>query len=152
VATRLIVLAALVLASGLLAWVLHRRDGRARAVSGSPGFTAADLAVPLGPTATFVQFSSATCAPCRAVRRTLHDLTAPRPDLVHVEVDAQARPDLARRHRVLTTPTVLLLDGSGRVSHRFSGAPDRRGLLQALAELSSPASQAPPSRTEVTHG
>jgi glutaredoxin len=144
--------------SFLLAVVLRRRDGLARPVDGSARFAPEDLAVPLGRSATFVQFSTSTCTPCRAVRRLLSELTADRPDLVHVELDADHHTDLLRRHRVLTTPTVFVLDSSGRVRQRLCGTPDRRTLQEIAAYVSAlpsepcPASGEPtPSRSKVTH-
>ena len=58
-----------------LAFGLYRRatDGRARAVDPhrqGPRLDAARLGGDLGPTATFVQFSSPACAPCRSTQDT----------------------------------------------------------------------------------
>ena len=134
---RLIVLVVLVAAGLLLAAVLRRTQGRARTVTGSSGFTAAELGTVPGTTATFVQFSTATCAPCRAVRRTLGRLVGDRPDVVHVELDAERHLDLVRRHRVLTTPTVLVLDAHGQVRQRLVGPADARALGQALQAVTA---------------
>jgi thiol-disulfide isomerase/thioredoxin len=103
--------------------VLKRREGRLRTVSSGATLTAADVGSPLGPTATFVQFSTTTCTPCRAARRVLSSESAALAGVAHVEVDAEERLDLARRFHVLRTPTVLVLDGAGRVTARFSGVP-----------------------------
>lgn len=137
----------LLLASSLLALVLRRHDGRTRSVVRQLRFTPEDLRSSLGTTATFVQFSTSMCAPCGRVRRALRDLAGSRAGLAHVEVDAESRLDLVRRHRVLSTPTVFVLDGNGRVRQRLSGVPDRSQLHDALAALSST-----PTGTEVTNG
>ena len=110
----------LLLASGI-GLVLRRRAGRAREVPDGELLDAADLAVSLGRRATFVQFSSPTCHSCRSVRRVLSELVAAEPDLVHVEIDASERLDLARRLGILRTPTVLLLNPGGVVVRRISG-------------------------------
>ena len=153
---RLVVLAALVAASAVLAAVLTRREGRVRAVDGSTAFTSAQLRAPLGSSATFVQFSSTTCSPCRAVRRMLGQLAAGVPGVVHVELDADSCADLARRHHVLSTPTVLVLDASGRVRQRLSGVPERHRLLEVLADLAPatfpPAPRPAPDASEEIHG
>lgn len=133
--TRALALAALIAGSLLLATLLARRNGRARAVRSDDRLTADDLGSPLGTTATFVQFSSRTCAPCRTVRRTLADVTAARPDLVHVEVDAESRLDLVRRYQVLATPTVLVLDAAGIPRQRLRGTPHPVQLRLALATV-----------------
>jgi hypothetical protein len=51
----------------------------------------------------------------------LSDHVAANPDLVHVDIDATERLDLARRLGILRTPTVLLLDADGVVVRRISG-------------------------------
>jgi thiol-disulfide isomerase/thioredoxin len=113
-------LALVVLAVGV---VLKRRDGRVRPVADGGSLSAADLGQPLGTDVTYVQFSTTTCTPCRTVRRILGEHAAATPGVVHAEVDAEERLDLARRFGVLRTPTVLVLDGDGRVTARFTGVP-----------------------------
>jgi thiol-disulfide isomerase/thioredoxin len=113
-------IAVLLLASGV-GLLLRRRAGRARTVTSGIRLDSADLAVPLGERATFVQFSSPACSPCRSVRRVLSDHVAANPDLVHVDIDATERLDLARQLGILRTPTVLLLDADGVVVRRISG-------------------------------
>jgi thiol-disulfide isomerase/thioredoxin len=113
-------IAVLLLASGV-GLLLRRRAGRARTVTSGIRLESADLAVPLGERATFVQFSSPACSPCRSVRRVLSDHVAANPDLVHVDIDATERLDLARQLGILRTPTVLLLDADGVVVRRISG-------------------------------
>jgi len=135
VTTRAIALVLLVTASLLVAVVLRRRDGRSRVVTDASTLSGEDLGAPLGAAATFVQFSGATCAPCRPVRRTLAELAATRPDVVHIDLDAEERLDLVRRHRVLATPTVLLLDATGQVRRRLTGAVDRARVLEELAAV-----------------
>jgi thiol-disulfide isomerase/thioredoxin len=138
VIARLLALTLLLMAGGVLA-LLVRRPGRSRAVTGSARLTPADLGAPLGTSATYVQFSTSACTPCRTVRRALGELAATRPDIVHVELDAEQHLDLVRRHRVLTTPTVLLLDAQGLVRRRLTGATDRATLVRALTGVTSPA-------------
>ena len=93
---------------------------------------AADLGVPLGERATLVQFSSAFCAPCRATKVVLDEVTGMVEGVAHVEIDAEAHLDLVRRMDVRRTPTVLVLesDGLGRV--RAAGAPRKADVIAAL--------------------
>jgi thiol-disulfide isomerase/thioredoxin len=107
-------------------------DAPARAVSvldGTPWSGA------LGERATFVQFSSAFCAPCRATRRVLEDVVAGTPGVSHVEIDAEHHLELVRRLGVLRTPTTLVLDGAGAEVTRASGAPTKAQVQAALAAL-----------------
>lgn len=127
-------LAALVLACAVGLWV-QRRNGRSRAVVAGDVLAAADLGAPLGERATFLQFSSEVCAPCRATRRVLDALVPGLDGVAHVEVDAAERLDLARRLSVVRTPTVLVLDPAGRVVTRTSGAMTPAQARAAVAPL-----------------
>jgi thiol-disulfide isomerase/thioredoxin len=100
----------------------------------------ADLGGPLGERATLVQFSSAFCAPCRATRRVLADVSGMVEGVRHVEIDAEAHLGLVRRLRIERTPTVLVLDAGGAVVRRAAGAPRRADVIAALgAAVPAPA-------------
>lgn len=118
---RAVLLLAVLVLGTAIGLVLRRRAGRARDVIDGEVLGAADLVAPLGERATFVQFSSPACSPCRSVRRVLTGLVATDPELAHVEIDATERLDLAHRLGILRTPTVLLLDPRGVVVRRLSG-------------------------------
>ncbi len=127
-----VVVAAVVLS---VAFGVYRRvtDGRVRAADDRSGrLSAADLGVGLGADATFVQFSSAVCAPCRTTHRVLSEITAEDAGIVHVDVDAESRLDLVERYGITRTPTVLLLDRTGAVRHRIVGAARAPEVLEAL--------------------
>lgn len=89
----------------------------------------------LGDRATLVQFSSAFCAPCRATRRILEEVTGLVPGVRHVEIDAEHHLDVVRRVGILRTPTTLVLDAAGHEVTRAAGAPTKAQVLAALAEL-----------------
>ena len=129
---RWIALALLVAVSGVLAAVLRRREGRVRAVRGPARIGADELGGPLGAVATFVQFSSAVCAPCRVTHRVLSQITAADEGVVHVDLDAETRLDLVEQFGITRTPTVLLLDRAGVVRHRIVGAARAPQVLEAL--------------------
>ncbi|WP_295013963.1 thioredoxin family protein [uncultured Microbacterium sp.] len=112
--------------------VWRRRDGRRVAVHADRHVDPADLAHPLGSSATLVQFSTEFCARCPQVRRMLGEVAAERRGVVHVDVDLTSRADLAARYRVLSTPTTLLVDDEGRIRSRFTGVPTRAAVLSAL--------------------
>jgi thiol-disulfide isomerase/thioredoxin len=141
---RAVLLLAILVLAGAFELIRRRRSGRAREVDGGDVLTAQDLASDdgLGERATFVQFSSPACSPCRAVRRVLTGVVADDSGLAHLEIDATEHLDLTRRLNILRTPTVLLLDPRGRVVRRISGVPtaeQARAAVQSLAtSLSSP--------------
>lgn len=120
--TRLWLVLAVLLVAGLAGWWLRRRDGRDRYVASGDVLTAAELGASLGPAATLLQISSAFCAPCRQTRTVLGRLASATSGVAHVELDAADRLDLVRRLDVRRTPTVLVLDGEGRIARRASGA------------------------------
>jgi thiol-disulfide isomerase/thioredoxin len=123
-----------VVLSVLKAWI----DGRFRTRGGKSEddverVTSAELGAELGERATLLQFSSAFCAPCRATRRTLAEVEGMVDGVRHVELDAEANLELVRRLDILRTPTTLVLDNTGAVVKRASGAPRKPDVIAALA-------------------
>ncbi len=55
-----------------------------------------------------------------------------------VEVDAAARPDLVRRVRINSTPTVLVLDPDGAIVKRAAGLPRKADVIAALGSVIEP--------------
>lgn len=127
----LIAVAALV-AVAVVAGVIWRvRDGRRRAGAGAVDLS--DLGV--AGRVSLLQFSTETCTRCPQVRRMLQSVAAAHEGVDHVEVDLTHRPDLARRHRVLSTPTTFLIGADDTLIARFNGAPRRADIESALAGL-----------------
>jgi thiol-disulfide isomerase/thioredoxin len=125
----LLVLVALTTGAGLI-W--RSRNGRVRELPDGAMLTPSDLGIALGERATLVHFSTAFCQPCRAARVTLGEVSAMLDGVSHVEIDAESHLDLVRRLDIMRTPTVFILDGSGRVVQRASGAPRKADVLAAL--------------------
>lgn len=94
-----------------------------------------ELGTALGERATLVQFSSAFCAPCRATRVVLEEVSGMVEGVVHVEVDAESHLELVRRLDVRRTPTVLVLDADGLVRVRAAGAPRKADVIAALGTV-----------------
>ena len=94
------------------------------------------LGSPLGSRATFVQFSSAFCTPCRATRLLLESVVLNMPDVRHLDIDAEAHLDLVRKLNIHSTPTTLILDSRGVEVGRAIGAPSREQVLKSLAAIS----------------
>jgi thiol-disulfide isomerase/thioredoxin len=89
----------------------------------------------LGARATFVQFSSAFCTPCRATRVLLTDITSDLSDVKHIEIDAEKNLELVRKLDIRSTPTTLVLDKNGLEIGRAIGAPKRAEILETLANI-----------------
>jgi thiol-disulfide isomerase/thioredoxin len=163
----LIALAAALAAATVIGVALRRRAGRFRAGSGRVGargagarraalssgsasaeagaLTEADLGGELGERATLVQFSTAFCAPCRPTRQLLAQVAGMVDGVRHIEIDAASRLDLARRLRISSTPTVLVLGPDGGIVRRAVGLPRKADVLAALGSAIQPeASGLPP--------
>jgi thiol-disulfide isomerase/thioredoxin len=89
----------------------------------------------LGERATLLQFSSAFCAPCRATRRVLGEVSGMVAGVAHVEIDAEHHLEATRALGILRTPTTVVLDASGAEVSRATGAPTRDQVLAALARV-----------------
>jgi thiol-disulfide isomerase/thioredoxin len=128
--------------------ITETADARATAGAGrdrvDPALLAA-LGVEPDAAATLLQFSSAFCAPCRAVRRISTEVAAMLPGVRHVEVDADSHLDAVRALNVWRTPTLFVLDVGGRITKRATGVPSKPQLIAALGEL-LPARQSAPER------
>ncbi|CNE27117.1 Probable thioredoxin ThiX [Mycobacterium tuberculosis] len=134
-----LVAAAVLIAATAFALVRRRRDGVLRARRGEDEVAETvrpdDMGAELGEKATLLQFSSAFCAPCRATRRVLGEVSGMVDGVAHVELDAEANLDLVRRLNIVRTPTVLVLDGAGRVVRRAAGAPRKPDVIAVLGEV-----------------
>ncbi|MBV1850316.1 thioredoxin family protein [Catellatospora sp. NEAU-YM18] len=95
-----------------------------------------ELGVPTG-TVTLLQFSSAFCAPCRATRVICAHVAETVPGVAHVEIDAESRLEAVRALDIWRTPTVLVIDATGRIAGRAQGTPTRAQVLAAVAPLLS---------------
>jgi thiol-disulfide isomerase/thioredoxin len=108
-------------------------DASAAGVRIDPALLAA-LGVQPAPT-TLLQFSSAFCAPCRALRRVSSEVAALLPGVQHVEVDAESHLDAVRALDIWRTPTLLVLDADGRVVKRATGVPGKPQLIAVLGDV-----------------
>jgi thiol-disulfide isomerase/thioredoxin len=111
-----------------VAWWLRTRNGAVRGPGVGSGTAAVAVLRGLGvrpedANLTVVQFSTSTCAPCRATRDRLERMQADRPNLAVVHVDAEQHLDAVRDLDVRRTPTLFYLDATGDLVGRSSGAP-----------------------------
>ncbi len=142
----LIALVVVLAVASVVGFALRQRQGRFRTVTtavaspagavqaASPGgaLSAEDIGAPLGAQVTLVQFSSPVCAYCGPTRELLAEVAGERDGVAFVEIDAAAQMDLTRRLRVLSTPTVLVLDALGGITSRASGPLRKAELLTAV--------------------
>ncbi len=145
----LIALIAALAVATVIGLALHRRAGRFRIFGPRPAaagngrtesdvLTEADLGGRLGERATLVQFSTAFCAPCRPTRQMLARVADTVEGVTHIEIDAAARLDLARRLHVMSTPTVLVLGPGGAIVSRATGQPRQADVIATLPAAIAP--------------
>ncbi|MGO2751164.1 MAG: thioredoxin family protein [Pseudoclavibacter sp.] len=135
-----LVIGALVAVATVIGVVVQRANGRLKRAPETAAGTSdlgllAEGAQP-GGQATLVLFSTEFCAKCPATKRMLDQLAAQTPGVVVAEVDLTDRQDLARSYDIRQTPTVLVLDESGRRVARIGGPPRRAELEAQLLHLS----------------
>lgn len=110
--------------AGAFGAIWRVRNGRARSVADGTRVDLVDFGISkLGHRITFLQLSSETCSACRQTARVLKELEQASGDTAHIEFDITNRLDLAKKYRVLQTPTTLVLDATGRVLSRIAGTP-----------------------------
>lgn len=123
-------------ALGLLLRALPSRRRTVRLPSGDAAGAAREIGVDLdGGRCTFVQFSTVHCARCPGVRRALRPVAAGH-GITWRDVDLTDSPEIAARWKVLTTPTLVLLDPAGSPLARWTGAVTAAAVRQELTSLS----------------
>ena len=123
-------LAASVLLGVYGAWLLWRRPPRRLARADLAGLGIREPAI--------VQFTTASCAPCRAAAPHL-EAAAGRAGVPYRQIDVGERPDVAGRLGIRTVPTVALTGTGGRVVRVWVGVPDRAELVDAAQADRAPA-------------
>ena len=114
-----------------------RTDGAIRTPQTGSFVTREELGHDMGSAATFIQFSSPYCQPCKVTARIIEELTAGKPEVAHVDLQVADHLDLVNQFKVLRTPTTVLVDSRGHVVYRAEGLPTREDLESALSNILS---------------
>jgi thiol-disulfide isomerase/thioredoxin len=127
VTTRVLLAAAIfaIVALSLVAW---RRPPRRLGMSSLASIGIRDPAV--------VQFTTATCAPCKVAAPHLRS-AADRAAIPYHQVDVGERPDVARAYGIRRVPTIAVTGPGGKVLGVWTGLSDEIGET-ALAASSIP--------------
>jgi hypothetical protein len=100
-----------------------------------------------GSSVRILAFSSDDCVQCHRMQApALHRVLEARPAIVVDEIDAPTSPELTRRYSVLTVPSTVVLDASGRaraVNYGFANA--QRLIAQVDEALAGTSEAAPPA-------
>lgn len=124
------------IAAGWLVFRLANRAILARAGKAAPANGETPLFQP-GRVAV-LYFTTPDCVTCKAFQRPqLRKLEGMLGDQVQVvEVDAQARPELAGRWGVMSVPTTFIVDTSGKPRHVNHGAVPAEKLAEQISHFS----------------
>ncbi|MFM6971484.1 MAG: TlpA family protein disulfide reductase [Rhodoluna sp.] len=139
----------LLLVAGLIAFAVAAgvlwsvRTGRAKAIGSGEVVDLLELAAikngqpvtKFGKRVTFLQFSSEFCTSCRQTARAFAELEEQTPDMLHIEIDITDRIDLAKKYKILQTPTTFVLDPKGRVTSRIGGAAKTQTIQDELGNF-----------------
>lgn len=121
--------------STVIGLVIHFRSGHIRKSVRVVQISETELGKPLAQKATFIQFSSAFCQPCRATKVLLSSLTQSATGVGHIEIDAESHLDLVRKFHITRTPTTLVVDAKGRIIGRAVGVPKKQEVLATISAL-----------------
>ena len=96
---------------------------------------------PTGGKVRVLAFSSADCTQCHTLQQpALRRLQALRGNEIDVvEIDAPASPDLARRYRILTVPSTVVLNAAGEAHAINYGFANLNKLQQQIDAVLAPA-------------
>lgn len=90
-----------------------------------------DNEVMLSEQKVLLDFWAPWCGPCRMVGPILDEIARERPDIKVCKVNVDEEMELARRFRVMSIPTMLVIQG-GEVEHKMIGARAKKQILDAL--------------------
>jgi len=139
--TAFAIITGIVLGSAIIGFACLRSGFRVRTLrsSNAQRITVDDLGLPdgaqFGERATLVQFSTQFCAKCPATSRLLQSETAELDGVEHLEIDLTDAIEVAKRFSVLQTPTVLVIDETGQLCARITGAPTAGAIRDELAKV-----------------
>ena len=63
-----------------------------------------------------VDFFATWCGPCRMIAPILEDISESRDDVTIIKVDVDELPDIARRFKILSIPTLILFENGKDVA------------------------------------
>lgn len=126
---------AVVLLSSLVGFMRIRTDGTVRSHKAGSYVTSDELGHEMGSSATFVQFSSPFCQPCKATHDMIGNLISDKPEVAHVDLQVADHLNLVNQLNIMRTPTTVLLDGRGHIEYRVEGAPRPAELTDALQKV-----------------
>jgi thioredoxin 1 len=81
-----------------------------------------------------VQFTTETCAPCKAAAPRLQD-AADRARVPFEQIDVGRRPEVARTYGIRTVPTIAVTGRNGRVTEVWTALPANGEVARAIRRV-----------------
>ncbi len=78
-----------------------------------------------------LDFWAPWCGPCRMVVPIIEEIAAERSDILVGKVNVDEEPDLARKYRVMSIPTLVVIR-NGQTVQRSVGAKSKEEILEML--------------------
>ena len=78
-----------------------------------------------------VDFWAPWCGPCQMVLPIVEEIAAERPDIKVCKINVDENPELAKRFRVMSIPTLVVLE-KGEILERSVGAKPKESILDML--------------------
>ena len=78
-----------------------------------------------------VDFWAPWCGPCQMVLPIVEEIAAERPDIKVCKINVDENPELAKRFRVMSIPTLVVLE-KGEILERSVGAKPKEAILDML--------------------
>ncbi len=129
---------AILLASLLVGFWLKAAQGRIKLAKSHQNFAQEFNAFGnLGKRATLIQFSTQYCAACPGSRNILTQISDKNQDINFIEIDAENNIKLARKLKILSTPTILITDTFGEELARITGIPNKKDIENYLTTINS---------------
>lgn len=78
-----------------------------------------------------LDFWASWCGPCRMVAPILDEIAKERPDVKVCKVNVDEEPELAKRYRIMSIPTLMVMK-NGQVTEQSVGAKPKHQILAML--------------------
>ena len=78
-----------------------------------------------------LDFWAPWCGPCRMVVPIIEEIAEERSDILVGKVNVDEEPDLARKYRVMSIPTLVVMK-NGKIMNQAIGARSKRDILAML--------------------
>ncbi len=141
VTLRLVIVAGVCALTLLLIWSTRRfiEQRKQQVLASTPSTTLETTEFKQGKSISILAFSSDDCRQCHQLQApALQRVIEARNDISIIEVDAPTSPELTERYSVLTVPTTVILDATGKAHAINYGFANTKLLLEQIDNVLVP--------------